>query len=167
MDYLLQGFGVFLGVIAGTAVTFLTQLCISRAQDNQKIENLKFEIKLNIKKLDVWLEELSRYRNTVIGDSAFSFDGYFDLSRIVSVTWNDLFFLGKLYKRMKDEEIEKLQVLFSDLSFNWETLLNQQIATNKLTPNKQHAIASIGLWEQKFKEHRKTLQNLSNKFDEK
>lgn len=43
MNYFLQGFGVFLGVIAGTAVLILTQWINGKVKESQKVKNLKFE----------------------------------------------------------------------------------------------------------------------------
>lgn len=81
MDYILQGFGVFLGVLAGTAVTLLTQWVIQKRNEAQLLRNLKFEFELDIKKIDSWLEEITRYRNAVNGDALHTYFGYFDLSR--------------------------------------------------------------------------------------
>ncbi len=49
MIYFLQGFGVFLGVIAGVAITILTQFINDRIKESQKVQNLKFEFGLNLK----------------------------------------------------------------------------------------------------------------------
>src|SRR5271157_4207419 len=86
MNYLLQGFGVFLGVIAGTVVTILVQLYLQHLSETQQTRNLKFELGLNIQKIESWLEELKLYRNAVNGESLHTCFGYFDMSRIVSVT---------------------------------------------------------------------------------
>ena len=50
LSYFLQGFGVFLGVIAGVAITLITQWINEKRKESQKVENLKFEVGLNIKK---------------------------------------------------------------------------------------------------------------------
>ena len=44
MIYFLHGFSVFLGVLAGTAVTILTQLYFARRAQTQQTQNLKFEL---------------------------------------------------------------------------------------------------------------------------
>ena len=41
MIYFLHGFSVFLGVLAGTAVTILTQLYFARRAQTQQTQNLK------------------------------------------------------------------------------------------------------------------------------
>ena len=59
MAYFLHGFGVFLGVLAGTAVTILVTLYLARREQTQQTQNLKFELKLNVAKIDTWLAELA------------------------------------------------------------------------------------------------------------
>ena len=46
MNYFLQGFGVFLGVVAGVAITLITQWINEKLKESQKVKNLKFEIEL-------------------------------------------------------------------------------------------------------------------------
>ena len=38
--------------------------------------------------------------------------------------------------------------------------MNQQITTNKATPNKQNAVFNIDFWEKKFKEHKAIFNGL-------
>ena len=42
MNYFLQGFGVFLGVVAGVAITLITQWINEKLKESQKVKNLKF-----------------------------------------------------------------------------------------------------------------------------
>lgn len=163
MNYLLQGFGVFLGVLAGTAVTLLTQWIIQRRRESQKLKNLKFEFELNIKKIDRWLEEITAYRNAVNGDTLHMYAGYFDLSRFVSVTANDMFLTGLLYRYLDHDDIGNLQVLFSEFSLYGENYLNNQIAQNKANFNKAKAVQDVNFWEKKFKDHKKTLEQILKK----
>lgn len=163
MNYLLQGFGVFLGVLAGTAVTLLTGWFIERRSESQKLKNLKFEFNLNIKKIDRWLEEITAYRNAVNGDALDIYAGYFDLSRIVYVTANDMFLTGLLYKYLDHDDIGKLQVIFSEFSLYGENYLNNQIAQNKANFNKPKAVQDVNFWEKKFKDHKKTLEEIQKK----
>jgi len=84
MNYFLQGFGVFLGVIAGVTIALITQWINEKRKESQKVKNLKFEFGLNIDKINKWLEENTKYRNAVNGDALNNYFGYFDLSRFVS-----------------------------------------------------------------------------------
>lgn len=163
MNYLLQGFGVFLGVLAGTAVTLLTQWIIQRRREGQKLKNLKFEFELNIKKIDRWLKEITAYRNAVNGDTLHMYAGYFDLSRFVSVTANDMFLTGLLYRYLDHDDIGNLQVLFSEFSLYGENYLNNQIALNKANFNKAKAVQDVNFWEKKFEDHKKTLEQILKK----
>ena len=48
MNYFLQGFGVFLGVIAAVTIALITQWISEKRKESQKVKNLKFEFGLNI-----------------------------------------------------------------------------------------------------------------------
>jgi hypothetical protein len=49
-QYLLTGFAVFLGVVAGTAVTLLVTFVLRKQHEKQQVKNLRFELGLNIAK---------------------------------------------------------------------------------------------------------------------
>jgi hypothetical protein len=171
MDYLLHVFGVFLGVVGGVA-TILTANCINeKRKESQKVRNLKYELELNIDKVDKWLEEITKYRNAVNGDNLVNYFGYFDLSRFISVTANNLFQMGLLYKYLDRDSIGKLQIIYSEFSLSGENYLNNQIIQNKTKAAnqiiqlhvKRDVITTIDFWEDKFKEHKKTLESVLEK----
>ncbi len=172
MNYFLQGFGVFLGVVAGVAITLITQWINERRKESLKVKNLKFEFELNIKKINQWLEEITKYRNAVNGDALNNYFGYFDLSRFVSVTANDMFSSGLLYKYLDHDDIGKVQVIYSEFSVAWETILNNQVMQYKVKATqdlaawphlKADVVVNVNFWENKFKEHKKTLQDILKK----
>ena len=160
MSYVLQGFGVFLGVLAGAAVTLLVQWVVERRKEKQKVKNLKFELEFDIRKIDKFLDEITRYRNAVNGETLDTYAGYFDLSRIICVTANDMFLSGLLYKYLSHDDIGKLQVIFSEFSINGENYINNQISQNKANFDKKKAVMDVDFWEKKFKEHKQTLQDI-------
>jgi hypothetical protein len=176
MEYFLQGLSVFLGVLAGTAVSVLTQLFIQRRNETQQTRNLKFELELDIKKIETWLEELKWCRNAVNGDSLHAYFGYFDLSRIVSVTANAMFQSGLLYKKLGHDQIGKLQVIFSEFSANGEQYLSNQLTQARQllercrsdgqmadwsSQFKPQAVAQIDFWERKFQDHKRSLEEIA------
>ena len=172
MNYILQGFGVFLGVIAGVVVLILFQWYIERKKESQKVKNLKFEFELNIKKIDKWLEEINKYRNAVNGDSFNNYFGYFNLSRFINVTGNDLFVKGLLYKYLDYDDIGKLQVIYSEFTLQGENFLNNQIVQNRnqvlQQPTswpalKSKVVLEVDFWDNKFQEHKKTLEDILKK----
>jgi hypothetical protein len=172
MNYFLQGFGVFLGVIAGVAITLLTQWINEKVRESRKVNNLEFELQLNIKKIDKWLEEIVKYRNAVNGDTLNTYFAYFDLSRFVTVTANDMFLSGLLYKYLDYETLEKLQVVFSEFTLTWETFLNNDLTQNRnkaiQEPTswptfKRKVLFNVDFWDNKFKEHKKTLGDILKK----
>ena len=172
MNYFLQGFGVFLGVIAGTAVLILLQWINGKVKESQKVKNLKFEFELNIKKIDEWLEEINKYRNAVNGDSLNNYFGYFNLSRFINVTGNDMFLKGLLYKYLDYNDIGKLQAIYSEFTLQGENFLNNQIVQNRnqvlqqptsWSTLKNKVVFEVNFWDNKFQEHKKALEDILKK----
>ena len=172
MEYFLQGFGVFLGVIAGTAVLLLVEYINKRINLNQQIKNLNFELGYNIKKLDSWIEEVEKYRNAVNGETLNSYAGYFDLSRIITATSNNLLQSGLLYNIINHDELAKIYVIFSELSVDAEQYLNKQVDDNRrifedciknskmdqwTKKYKAQVVRNVDFCDEKFKGHRANL----------
>jgi hypothetical protein len=167
--------GVFLGVVAGTAVTILVHLWFQRRKEKGEIRNLKFELNLNIEKIKGFIDELVSYRNAVNGDSFHMYFGYFKLSAGVSVTTTKLFTDGVLYKYLSHDHIGMLQEVFNDLTVIGENYMNNQITqrrealmrleaqgqrdlwTRELKPQ---VVNEINFWDRKFKGHVESLKNI-------
>lgn len=167
MDDFLNGLGiavgVFVGVVAGVFVTLLVQLINEKRRERHLLQSLRFELGMNIKKIDQWLAEIVNYRNAVNANAMQAYFGYFDLSRYVSVIANQLFVSGLLYKHLSDDEIGKLQVIAWELSLPWENSLNNQVAQNRASFVQPKAAQDVNYWERKFKDHKATLQALLSK----
>lgn len=172
IDYIFQGFGVFLGVVAGVSINLLVQWINERRKELQKVKNLKFEFEINIRKIDGWIDELSKYRNAVNGDALDRYFGYFDLSRFIVPTANDMFFSGLLYKYLDKDDIGRLQIIYTEFSVNGEKILNEQIDffRNKAIGErvnwprlKKEVVGHIDFYDNKFKEHKKTLEYILGK----
>ena len=146
MNYILQGLGVFLGVIVGTVVTILVQLYFQQRAETQKTRNLKFELDCNIEKIGTWLEELACYRNALNGDSLHMYFGYFDISRILSVTANDMYQSGLLYKKLSQEQIGQLQAFLSEFTAWAEQSMNNQFNSIKQTFEGSRAENQLAEW---------------------
>lgn len=162
-QYFLHGFGVFLGVIAGVVVTLIVQWYTRLKQEAQVVENFKFELKLNIKKIDVFLGYLTNYRNKANSDSLDLFFRYFDLSRTIWLTTNYVFRSGLLYRCLEHLDIEKLQETMWGFSRGSENHINDQLTWNKLHFNKRKTNQDIDFWEKEFKRYRQSLQNIAKK----
>ena len=167
--------GVFLGVLAGTAVTILVRLYLQRRDEKGQVRNLVFELELNCRKLETWLEELGKYRNAVNGDSLHTYFGYFKLSSTIGVTAFQLHTAGVLYKYLSHEHIGHMQEVFNDLSLPGENYLNNQIQQRKQALAdmqragqanhwqqylKPQIVRDIDFWEQKFKLHLNALRSV-------
>ena len=170
-----QGFWVFVGVLAGTAVTVLTGIILQRRKQKQQERNLRLEFELNIRRINGWLDDLTRYRNAINGDALHTFFGYFDLSKVVYATANAMFLSGTLYKKLSLAQIGELQVLFATFSLAGEQVMNNQMTKAKqafeqcrssndmerwTTELKPEAVGDLDHWEVTFKEHRTTLDQI-------
>ena len=175
-NYVVQGLGVFFGVIAGSAVTLLVQYLIQYKDVQQQTKNLKFELELNVGKIDAWLDELGNYRNAVNGDALHNYFGYFDLSNAVSNTMNAMFLSGRLYKKLTHDQIGQLQAVFTTLSFNGERHINEQVKTrtrmfnacraeNRMdywtTTEKSEGVGEINFMEHRLTAHREEMKKIN------
>jgi len=160
MNYFLQGFSIFLGVIAGTAVTILTQHFLLWREEAQKVVNLKFEITFNIKQVDRWLESLTGYRNAVSGDTLSSWAEYFDFSHIIKSTTENMIQSGLIYKKLSLDSVSHLLLFISSFTQSFEYVISQQILNQRQAFNKQKAIIEITVLEKKLKENKKNLETV-------
>jgi len=163
MQYFLHGFGVFLGVIAGAAITLLIQWYMRWRQEIQVVNNLKFELELDIKKIGKFLEYLTDYRNKANSDSLDLFFRYFDLSRTIWLTTDYMFRSGLLYRCLEHLDIEKLQEAMWGFSRGSEKHINDQLTWNKLHFNKRKTNQDIDFWEKEFKRYMQSLQDIAKK----
>ncbi|MFH1687943.1 MAG: hypothetical protein ABIE70_10555 [bacterium] len=175
MEYVLHGFGVFLGVIAGVAISLILQWYSKRRYIGQKVKNLLFELELDTKKIDLWLAEVAKLRNAVNGDSVDAWFGYFDLSKAIFVTANDMLNTGLLYEKLSHAEVEKLQQASWELSLSWENSINEQLAKDKGAMMgtqggtnrdayrfaKSETVRHIDFWEGKMKRHKQSLEEIA------
>ena len=180
MDDFLQGIGsavgVFLGVVAGTAVTILAHRFQERRSERRQLRNLSFELQLNVKKINGWLEELARYRNAVNGDNLNNWFGYFDLGKTVSATASAMLASGLLYDTLVHRHVEALQVVFWELSGVGENYMNEQFQAKRDAFNqlrqasnpflwtntvKPEAVQLADYWEEKLRGHRAKLEEIT------
>jgi len=182
IDYLalfIQGLGqfsgVFLGVIAGTAVTILAQKWLTSQSEQKQLNNFKFELELNSKKIEEWLTELGKYRNAVNGDSLLNYFGYFRFSSFIGVIASQLHGSGAIYKHLSHDHIGQLQIIYNELSLQGENILNNKIEQRKQSlanlnnqnqgqiwqsTLKQEVVNDINFWEEKLNGHTKTIDSI-------
>lgn len=172
ISYIFQGLGIFIGIVAGTVVTLLIQWVAQRGKEEETVKYLKFEIDLNIGKIIRWLDQVDNYRNAVNSDTLSTYWDYFDLSRVATSFYNNTFYSGLLYKYLNFDDINQLQIIFSEFSITWENLLNEEIKKNRNTFiderkkfDKALVTQQINFWEKKFKAHKKTLEEIKKRFD--
>ena len=156
--------GVFLGVVGGTAVNLVIGLMNQKRSENKKLANLKFELELNIKKLDTWLGYVTEWRTYVGANTPARFLRYFDLSKMVFFTANDMWASGLLYDHLDHEDVGALQDLGGRFNQFYESTINSQAAQHKTGQVAQgDAIGQIDFWDNQLKGHKDTLETLLRK----
>ena len=166
MNYIFQGFAVFLGVVAGAIIYILINKYASYSRAKQKLINLKFEFEFNIWLLKSFIEEIAKYRDAANSGDLAGYNGYFNLSRVISATANKMFLDGSLYKYLNQEDAGKLQSFYGEFNLNGENYINNQISQNKINFVKQKTIENIDFWEKKFQDYKKMLEEILKKFNQ-
>lgn len=158
----------------------LSSLIQARAARKQQVRNLCFELRLNIKKIDGWLNQISQYRNAVNGDCLHLWAGYFDLSMTVSATFHSMLNSGALYNALSHEDIAALQEVYWALSQSGEHYLNKQLNNTRtsfqqlqeqgatqvwMTSLKPESVRIADYWETTLNDHRAKLARIATAID--
>ncbi len=159
LNYFFQGFGIFLGVVAGTAVTICSQWLISKRAEKQKIQNIKIELTFMQRQIKIWLTSLSQYRNAINGDALDTWADYIDVSKILRTSLIESFATGLVYKRLDDSLAADIQLALTDFSIGMEQVINQKISEQRMNFDKKKAIIDLNFFEKKLKQHEKSVIN--------
>ncbi len=74
---IMYGVSIFIGILVGTIVNAATHYLVKWRNSKQDIKHLKFELQMNIKKMDKFLEEIIEYRNSVNSETMDLYCGYY------------------------------------------------------------------------------------------
>lgn len=171
MQFVLHGFGVCLGVVAGVLVTLAVQRINEKRYEKQRRSNLKFEFEWMTGKIAGWLEELDKLEKAVSSETLGTYEGYFELSTTSYPTASDMFLTGELYRILEDKQIAKLQEITSGLTVRSENYLNNTIGhyrlayakaraggdSNAAADAKEKTTAEVVFWRKKFQGHSENL----------
>lgn len=162
---IIYGISVFIGIIAGIGVTIGVDYVKERKRSVHDKNNLAFEIRCDLSKIEKWLNMIVELKNYINSDRINQFNGYFNLSSAIFITANRLFQNGRLYDYLSYESIEKIQENGSHLSIAAENMLSNQISQHKQAVwigyqnAKQFAANDVDSWE-------KTLQKCKSNFED-
>ena len=157
IDGIIYGISVFVGIVAGIVVTIGVDFLKKKKQNANDKNNLSFEIKCNLSKIERWIELINELRNYVNSDRINQFSGYFNLSSAIFSTTNKLLQDGRIYTYLSYDSIEKIQENGTYLSLAAENMLNNQItqykqaAWNGNMNVKQFAANDIDFWDKALK----------------
>lgn len=150
---IIYGISVFVGIIAGICVTIGVDYVKERKRSIHDKNNLAFEIRCDLSKIEKWLIMINDLKNYINSDRISQFNGYFNFSSAIFITANRLFQNGKLYDYLSYDSIEKLQENGSYLSIAGENMLSNQISQHKqalwngFQNVKQYAANDVDSWE--------------------
>lgn len=162
-------FGVAAGFVVGVAVNIIVNWIINIFRERKIIKYFKYEININIEKINSFKTELQKYKEKVLADSITTYYGWFNLNEVILTTINQIFNSGLIYKKFNYVDIEELQKFKKDFSINSEKYINDQVKEN--TANfaqsninvKEKTLNQITFWETKFNDHIEKLEDIKNK----
>jgi hypothetical protein len=163
---IIYGISVFVGIVAGIGVTIGVDLVKEKRQSAHDRNNLIFEIRSNLSKIEKWLELIAELRNTINSDRIVQFNGYFNLSSAIFVTMNRLFQESKLYTYLSYSSIEKLQENETYLSLTGENMFYNQLTQHKQASMngyqnvKQFAANDVDFWEKVLKQCKDNFEDI-------
>lgn len=174
MQYFVQGLGVAVGVVIGTIVGTIINLALFKygayTLKKQRVKNLEFEFRFNIRKIDDFINELVKYRNAVNGDNLNKYYGYFNLAAVIYPTMNAMYNDGSLYDYVDYEDIVKLQQFVAHYSLTFQERLNYQINWAKRKQKqsgeqytKAEIVSDIDFWDNIFDEDKNSLNTILKK----
>ena len=153
----IQGFGIFWGVVAGTAVTICSQWLINKRTEKQKIKNIKIELTFMQQQIRTWLTSFGLYRNAINGDALETWAEYIDVSKVLKTSLIDSFTSGLIYKYLDNSLAADIQLALTDLSMSMEQVINQKISEQRSNFDKKKAIIDLNFLERKLKQHEKAV----------
>lgn len=167
----MYGISVFVGIVAGIAVTVGVDFLKQKRQNANDKNNLSFEIKCNLSKIEKWIELMNELRNYVNSDRISQFSGYFNLSSAIFSTTNKLLQDGRIYTYLSYDSIEKIQENGTYLSLVAENMLNNQITQHKQAVwngymnVKQLAANDIDFWDKTLKKCKDNFMDISKELE--
>ena len=163
MNYFWLGFGVSFGTVLGIVAGLVVYRMGEWWKQKEKVAILKREFSLNIKKIDGLLDELNKYRSKIAAEDEY-FE-YLDLSRFVWGTAQNMLYSGLIYKYLKDDEdIDKLQIMFSNLSLMMSRHINDKVINRSKGRDKKEAVKQLDFFEEQLKGYKKDLNRVLEKF---
>lgn len=172
MDGIIYGISVFVGIVAGIGVTIGVDFLKRKKQNANDKNNLSFEIKCNLSKIDKWIELINELRNYVNSDRINQFSGYFNLSSAIFCTTNKLLQDGRIYTYLSYDSIEKIQENGTYLSLSGENMLNNQITQYKQSVwngymnVKQPAANDIDFWDKTLKKCKDNFMDILKELEQ-
>lgn len=160
------GISVFVGIIAGIWVTIGVDNYKEKKHSANDKNNLIFEIKCNLSKIEKWFELINELRNYVNSDRINLFNGYFNFSSALFTTMNKLLQDGRIYTLLSYDGIEKIQENGVYLSLAGENMFYNQIMQykqaiwNNPTYIKQFASNDIDFWDKILKKCKSNFEDI-------
>ncbi len=156
-DY--HGIWILIGIVVGTIINIFVYKIVKWIEERSQKINLKTELRMNLKSIDEFLEEVVSYRNAIMSETLDKYYGMFRFGRILRPTGSDLFLKGYLYRWLKDEHIINLNEAYTFLSVDMENVIYKKMTELRQSQDyKPEGVIAVNLLEKLLKEHKKNLK---------
>lgn len=159
MDLISQGIGAFLGVIAGTFISYGITLLIERRTTRQRKDNFQFEVEYNLRQVERWITDVSDFRNAINGQALNLWAKWLDFGKVMRGSGDEMFRSGLIYKFLTHDQIANLQSFYGDFSEPFEQFVNQQISQFRQNFVQADAIKLAQYLEDRLRKSRKSLSD--------
>jgi hypothetical protein len=159
VDLISQGIGAFLGVIAGTFITFGITLLFERRSTNQRKENFRFEVEYNLRQVERWIGDVSDFRNAINGKALNLWATWLDFGKVMRGSGDEMFRSGLIYKFLTHDQIASLQSFYGDFSEHFEQFTNQRISQLRQNFVQAEATQFVQYLEDRLRKSRKSLSD--------
>ena len=153
----IQGFGIFWGVVAGTAVTLCSQWVMNKRAEKQKLKNIEIELIFMQQQIKSWLTSFSQYRNAINGDALETWAEYIEVSKVLKTSLIESFTSGLIYRHFDNSLAADIQLALTDFSIGMEQVINHKISEQRANFDKKKAIVDLNFFESKLKQHEKAV----------
>ncbi|QQO54409.1 MAG: hypothetical protein N838_14715 [Thiohalocapsa sp. PB-PSB1] len=154
VDLIAQGIGAFLGVIAGTFISYGLNLMFERRTINQRKENFRFEVAYNLRQVERWIGDVSDLRNAINSEALHTWAVWLDFGKVMRGSGDDMFKSGLIYKYVTHDQIGNLQAFYGDFSEHFEQFVNQRIVQLRQDFVQKEMVELLKYLEDKLKKAR-------------
>lgn len=157
----IEGFGVFIGIVAGALVQWLADIARNWSSAAEQRRKVRFEISYVLKKVAAWRELARGLRDAIVGDNTMGIVQYFDFTKApLGASWNFVN-SGKAYVDLGEDGLRHLLDLLATLSIGWENVVNNSIQQLRNNFSKQAGVMQCDFIDAKLRDIEKYAKEVN------